>query len=126
MENSDYCNLETDEKDCYQTVGGHDNIGCMYSTYAFTCHRVIDSYFVVESRNCYECIQVFNSQDIFRGHYIENCFNNWFVRDISGCQNVLFGCGLRNVSYVYKNKILEKEEREEVFATYKQKMETPA
>jgi len=56
--------------------------------------------------------------------YLLNCYNTWFAHDLQNCKNVLFGFGLRNQEYVFKNKIYSKEQREKIFQEYVQKIKT--
>jgi hypothetical protein len=56
--------------------------------------------------------------------HLKDCYNTWFSNDLKNCKNVLFGHGLDNAEYIFKNKKLEKEEWESLFATYQKKIET--
>jgi len=47
MENSPYCNQETNDKDCYLNVGGHGNEKSFYNTYSIESKYTLDNYFVL-------------------------------------------------------------------------------
>ncbi len=122
MENSDYCNQETDAKNCYLNAWGHGNQNSLYSTYSLNGIWIVDSYRVMKSEQVYQSINIHNSQKIFFSSEIYNSYNVFFSRDNKWCQNILFGFWLHNVSYIYKNKKITKEEWEKKYLFYKDKM----
>jgi len=124
MENAEYCNQETDDKNCYLNAGGHFNEDSMYNTYALRTKRTVDNYRVRDSEQIYRSMNIYKSQKIFFSQFIENSFNILFSYDLVGCQNALFCHGLRNSNYSYKNKVLPKEERETIATQYKNKMKS--
>ena len=122
MENSEYCNQETDDKNCYLNAWGHNNQNSLYTTYSLKGLRTVDGYRVMNSEHTYESIDIHTSQRVFFSQQIENSYNIWFSYDIKWCQNVLFGFGLNNANYVFKNKTVSKEEREILYQSYKEKI----
>lgn len=126
MENADYCNQESDDKNCYMNAWWHVNENSAYTTYSVRSKWTIDNYRVWDCENIYQSLNVSKSQNVFFSQYIENVFNVWFAYDIIWGQNILFGSGLRNASYVYKNKVLQKEEWEKIFHEYKEKIKSYA
>jgi hypothetical protein len=124
MENAEYCNQETNDKNCYMNTGWHINENSMHNTYSVRSKRTVDNYRVWDSEIIYQSINVAKSQNIFFSQYIENSFNTRFSYDIIGWQNILFGYWLRNSQYVYKNKVLLKEERDVIFKIYKEKIKS--
>lgn len=122
MENAEYCNQETDDKNCYLNAGGHFNENSMYNTYSLKGLWTVDTYWALESQYIYESINIHKSQKIFFSQEIESSFNILCSYDLTSCQNVIFGFGLRNASYMYKNKVLPKEEREVISVSYHEKL----
>ncbi|MCH2188477.1 hypothetical protein MK079_01450, partial [Candidatus Gracilibacteria bacterium] len=103
-QNSPYSNYESDEKDCYLTVGGHWNENCMYGNYYIKSKDSVDNYWLFDSSMCYECI---NSYDLYKCSYMmnsrqsRNCYLGYDLVDCSDC----FGCtGLRNKRFCIFNK----------------------
>lgn len=122
MENSEYCNQESDDKNCYLNAWWHRNENSMYTTYSLDGLRIVDNYRVMNSEYVYESFNIHKSQKVFFSWQIENSYNIWFSRNMQSCQNVIFWFGLTNSNYVYKNKILPKEERENLYKSYKEKI----
>ena len=122
MENSEYCNQETDDKNCYLNAWGHKNENSLYTTYSLSGLWTVDNYRAMHCEDAYESIDIHTSQRIFFSQQIENSYNIWFSYDLKSCQNVLFGFGLNNANYVYKNKTLSKGEREKIYYTYKERV----
>lgn len=95
-ENSDYVNYETDDKDCYLSVGGHFNRDSHYNTYSIHGIDCIDNYWAFRCELLYGSINCFQCYD---SAFLENCHectNCCFGFDLRGCTNC-FGCiGLRN------------------------------
>jgi hypothetical protein len=124
MENAEYCNQETNDKNCYMNAWWHINENSMHNTYAVRSKWTLDNYRVWDSEIVYQSLNISKSHNIFFSQYIENCFNTRFSYDVIWWQNILFGYWLRNSNYVYKNKVLTKEEREKVFKVYKEKIKS--
>lgn len=115
-ENSDYTNFETDDKNCYMTVGGHFNENCYYDTFCLNGKECVDNYWVHESELLYECSDAEKSYNCFFSRNISNCTDSWFLYDCRGCTNC-FGCvNLRNKQYYIFNKAYSKEEYDKKIA----------
>jgi hypothetical protein len=124
MENSEYCNQETDDRDCYLNTGWHFNENSLYNTFSLYGKYTVDNYWVFQSENIYECINVFESSSVFFSEFIEKSFNIFFSYDLKWCQNVIFWYGKKNKSYIYKNEILTKEKWEEKNKIIREKMKS--
>ena len=122
MENSEYCNQETDDKNCYMNAWGHNNENSLYTTYSLKGLRTVDNYRAMHCEYAYESVDIHTSQRVFFSQQIENSYDIWFSYDLKSCQNVLFGFGINNANYVFKNKIMPKEEREALYQSYKEKI----
>ncbi len=110
MLNSDYCNMESEDKNCYLTFGGHYNEECLYTEYSIHGKEVMDAYW---SFNCEQLYETLITEKCFRTLYSEQCYDcldTYFSYDCHNCSNV-FGCaGLRNKSYCIFNKQYSRED----------------
>ncbi|MDD3302343.1 MAG: hypothetical protein PHN31_02225 [Candidatus Gracilibacteria bacterium] len=110
MTNSPYSNFESDEKDCYLTVGGHYNENCMYGTYYVSSKNSMDGYWGWYIENCYETVNVMNCFNCKYIQYCENCSSCDFCYDCIGCTECIGCVGLRNKKYCIYNKQYSKDE----------------
>jgi hypothetical protein len=110
--NSEYCNMTTDNKNCYLVFGGDFNENCSYSTFNFRSKDCLDmymssecelSYEVIDSRSQYRCMFVHWSKDCTDSAFIDNCI---------GCTNCIGCVNLKNKSYCIFNRQYSKEEYE--------------
>ncbi len=111
-ENSEYCNITTDNKNCYLVFGGDFNEDCMYSVFNMYCKNCGDVYFAASCELCYEVI---DCDKCYSCKYLQNCGNcrdSYFLFECRGCANC-FGCvGLRDKQYYVLNKPYSKNEYE--------------
>ena len=112
MTNSDYCNMETDDKNCYLTFGGHYNEDCAYSEYSIHGKNVYDSYWAFNSEQCFGCINIEKCYRAFLSRDCSNCMDAYFSYDCRGCTNIIGCAGLRNKQYYIYNEQYAKEEYE--------------
>ncbi|MDD2487680.1 MAG: hypothetical protein PHS92_04915 [Candidatus Gracilibacteria bacterium] len=124
MENADYCNQETDDKNCYLNAGGHFNEDSFYNTYSIHGKDTVDNYWVIENEIVWQSINIYNSSKVFYSQFIEGSHDIYFSNDLKGCKNVIFGHGLVNDEYVYKNERLEKPEWEMKAKEFKDRLKT--
>ena len=110
MVNSDYSNMESDDKNCYLTFGGHYNEDCAYTEYCIHGKEVFDAYWAF---NCEQSYETLITERCFRTLYSEQCYDcldTYFSYDCHNCSNI-FGCaGLRNKSYCIFNKQYSKDD----------------
>ncbi len=119
--NSDYCNFTSHQKNCYLMFGSWFNENCGYGQT------------VLESKDCWDCIFVKNSEGCvgsldltkcYQTHFSQNCVacsDSAFLYDCKNCQNCLFSYNLRNKTYYAYNKPVSKEE----YAKIKETMYAP-
>jgi len=124
MENSPYCNQETDDKNCYYNMGWHYNEACLYNTYAISCETCIDNYRVFNSQHIYNSQTVYKSHHCFWSTYIDDSSFVYRSYDIAWSHHMLFCNARRNASYMYQNQQLTKQQREDTLQTYKRKIKT--
>ena len=114
--NSDYVNLETDDKNCYMNVGGHWNEDCYYNTFSISGKNNVDNYWVLNCEYMYESIDCHTSYRCFYSRNCVGCAECWLCYDCRNCSNC-FGCmNQRNKQYMIFNTQYSKEEYEKQVA----------
>ncbi|MBT5015942.1 hypothetical protein HOM98_00485, partial [Candidatus Peregrinibacteria bacterium] len=117
--NSEFCNITTDNKNCYLVFGGDFNEDSMYSIFNFHSRDVSDVYWCEECELIYDCI---NCEKCYNSKYAQNCNacrDSAFLFECRSCSNC-FGCvGLRGKEHHIFNKPYSKEEYEKKVATFK-------
>lgn len=117
-ENSAYCNITTDNKNCYLLFGGDFNEDCIYSVFCFHSKDSSDLYWVDRSELVYECTDCEDCYNCKYCRHAYNCRDSAFLYDCRGCQNC-FGCmGLRNKQYCFFNNQYSKEQYEQKIKEY--------
>lgn len=108
--NSDYTNVAGGNKNCYLVF---NTSGCEDTRYSRGLIKVRDSsdiYFGLEIENCYEDINIEESNGVLWGHNVVSCIDSSFLLNTSACQKC-FGCvNLRNKSRHFLNEPLSDEE----------------
>ena len=115
--NSDYCTACFYCKNCYLCVGNSIE-DCLYLYGGFKSKNCLDSMFIFDSENCYECIHTDNNYEVFFSQYTDQCFDSSFLYN---CRNLLncFGCvNLRHKKYHIFNKPYSKKEYEREIRNY--------
>ena len=110
MVDSDYSNMESDDKGCYLTFGGHWNEYCAFSEYSIHGKEVYDSYWSFNGEQCYECINIDKCYQTMYSRECKNCINTYFSYDCRGCTEIIGCAGLRNKSHCIFNEQYSKEE----------------
>ncbi len=113
---SEYCNFTAHMKDSYLMFGSWFSEDCGYGQT------------VLESKDCWDCLFVKNSESClssfdctkcFKTHFSENCTgcsDSAFLYDCRNCQNCIFSVNLRGKSYYAFNQKVSKEEYERIKA----------
>ncbi len=117
--NSDYCNITTDNKNCYLVFGGDFNQDCLEAIFCFHCSDASDTYWVHRSELVFDCTDSTNLYNVKHAVNSHNCQDSAFIQD---CRNVknCFGCiGLVNKEYHIFNQPVPKEEYEERVEAYR-------
>lgn len=111
--NSEYCNITTDNKNCYLVFGGDFNENCSYSTFNLYSRDSMELYFVNKCELCYEVLDSDACYKLFFSRYCGNCSESAFLYNCTNCSNC-FGCvNLKSKSYCWFNEQLSKEEYEQ-------------
>nr|MDD3720584.1 hypothetical protein [Candidatus Gracilibacteria bacterium] len=118
-ENSTYCNLTADNKNCYLIFESSNNENCLFGHWLQKCNKCSDCNFMHECELCYEsldCYFCYNSKYLFS---CKNCYDSYFLEDCVGCKNC-FGCvNLADKEYYIFNKSYTKEQYFEEIKKYK-------
>ncbi len=116
--NSPYVNFESDSKNSYLNVGGHENKDSAYNQYGLKSQDVFDNFVLINGEFCYE--NIFNEK-AYKNFYSTFCFecrDTWFSFDCRNCSNIIGCSGLRHQNYCIFNKQVSKEEYENFVQEY--------
>ncbi len=112
-ENCEYCQNVAYSKDCYLTTVSWKLRDCYYSSNMATGEYLIDSFFTMDSKVCYECTE---SYDLHTCFYIQKSYSSqrcFFWYDLRWCADCAFCIGLTNKKYCIFNTEYSKEEYQE-------------
>lgn len=112
-ENSDLGNWLFDCKNAYLTFDTSRSKDTVYIFDSYKAINCVDGDYVIESENCYECIDVFRCYNCHYMNYCARMYDSYFCWDCSDSNN-LFGCvHLKQKQYCIFNKQYKKDEYEE-------------
>jgi len=108
-ENSEYCNITGDVKNCYLIFGSVYSEDCMYGSpyYSKDC---LDTLVVRECELCYECT---DCRKLYNCMFCHDCVNSsdlLHCYDLQGCQECIGCAGLRNKKFCIYNEQYSEEE----------------
>jgi hypothetical protein len=112
MENSDYCNRASNDKNCYLLTSANYNEDCYYASAINDCKNCVDGYNIQRCQLCYECHDCY---DCYAAGWLEECSGcteSFFLKNCIGCRNCLFCTGLHQKQYCIFNKQYTREEYE--------------
>ena len=116
--NSDFCNYEANNKNCYLSFRMANSENCNYCYFFFDSNDCVDSSYVRKSQllyNCFECRNSYNSRFLVESKDSHDCAYSY---DLRNCSNCLFCWNLRNKKYHIKNKPVSKEEFKKAWKEY--------
>jgi len=114
--NCDYCISTINSKNCYMCACNTCE-DCLYCC-GFQCKNNSDSFMILKSDNCYECLQCEQNYNLFFSQYADNCIDSAFLYNCRNCQNC-FGCvNLRNKKYYIFNKPYSKKDYQKEIKKY--------
>lgn len=111
-ENSDYCNLTANCKNCYLVFESSNNEDCLYGYWLQKCKDCCDSSYSHESTLCYEIDNCYNCYNLRWSRNCANCSDSAFLYNCIGCKNSLFCLNLRQKEYCIFNEQYTKDEYE--------------
>lgn len=117
--NSDYISNAGGAKNCYFLFNGGPAEDTMYSRGVRDCRELCDAYFGVNIEQCYETVNVNQSNKIDYGQNVVGCVDSHFIYNCSNLVNC-FGCvNLRNKSNYWFNEKISREEYEKRINEFK-------
>lgn len=111
-ENSDYCNLALNNKNCYLVFTADNNQDCAYLRFSDRNYRCFDCTYTYDSTDCFECMDMEKcngcsfSQKCINSSGVFMCYNMIGCHDCIGCAN------LRNKQYYIFNEKFSREKYE--------------
>lgn len=112
MENSQYCNCASRNKNCYLIFSTNYCEDCYYGSWINYSKDCIDNENALHNELCYETVDCANCYNVIYGEESRNCSDSMFIKNCTGCKNVIFCTSLKNVEYHIFNKPVSKEEFE--------------
>jgi hypothetical protein len=113
MENSDYCNRASNDKNCYLLTSANFDEDSYYSSAINDCKSCVDGYNIHRCELCYECHDCY---DCYGSGWLEechHCIESFFLKNCIGCTNCLFCTNLHQKQYCIFNVQYSKEEYDE-------------
>lgn len=95
-ENTDYCNMSLQSRNCYLVFGNVSNENCAYGHIVWQSQNCFDCMYTYRSAFCYECIDCVQCHTLSFSRDCDNCSSSSFLVHCTGCRDC-FGCvGLKN------------------------------
>lgn len=116
MENSQYCNCASRNKDCYLVFSTNHCEGCYYGSWINYCKDCVDNENALQNERCYETVDCQNCYNVVYGEESKNCSDSFFIKNCIGVKNCVFCFNLTQAEYCVFNKKMGKEEYEKFLA----------
>ena len=112
LENCEYTNYSINNKNCYlsYSVTGCEDI--RYSENIDKSLNCLDNLYLIDSENCYGCIDSnknYGCRFLVQSH---DCIDSWFLFDAANCNNCFMSANIRNKQFVFRGRQLSKDEYE--------------
>ncbi len=115
-ENTDYCNMSFNSRNCYLVFGNVRNEDCSYGHIVWQSKDCYDCLYTYRSEFCYECIDCVQCHSLNFSRDCDNCSSSMFLVHCTGCRDC-FGCvGLKNKEFHIFNQPHSKEEYQKKLA----------
>ncbi|MBU0647737.1 hypothetical protein KJ855_01000 [Patescibacteria group bacterium] len=108
VENSEFCNVNSDSKDSYLISAAYENERVMYGNRVGANRDSLDLYIANNNEYCYELVAGKNCYKVFWGQDCTNCSDCYFIYDCQGCRDCVGCTGLRNKQYYIFNQPYDK------------------
>lgn len=117
-ENTDYCNLSMESRNCYLVFGNVFNEDCYFGHIVWQSKNCFDCLYTYRSEYCYECVDCVQSYNLAFSQSCDNCSDSQFLLNCNSCRNC-FGCvGLKNKEYHIFNQAYSREEYDSKMADF--------
>ncbi|MDA1060386.1 MAG: hypothetical protein O3B47_01185 [bacterium] len=111
-ENSDYCNLSLNDKNCYLVFTADDNEDCAYGRFFDRNYRSFDCDYTYDSIDCYECMDMAKCNGCSYSHKCVNSSGLFLCYNMIGCHDCIGSANLRNKQHYIFNESYTPEEYE--------------
>ncbi|MDD4628673.1 MAG: hypothetical protein PHE68_04765 [Candidatus Peribacteraceae bacterium] len=112
MENSEYCNCASKNRNCYLIFSSNRSEECYYGSWINDARNCIDNLNLDQCDLCYECVSCRSCYRLLWSRDCINCSDSAFLRSCTGCKNCFGGSNLVNRQYVVFNVQKTKEQYE--------------
>lgn len=113
MENSEYCNCASRNKNCYLVFSTNYCEDCYYGSWVNQSKSSIDNYNILKCELCYECIDCRDCYHCLYAQDSRHCTDSYFIKNCQGCRNVAFCTNQVNAEYALFNKTVPRTEFEQ-------------
>ena len=113
MENSQYCNCASQNKNCYLVFSTNHCEDCYYGSWINYCKDCVDNENALQDERCYETVDCQSCYNVIYGEESKNCSDCAFIKNCIGCKNCLFCTNLNQAEYCIFNKKVSKDEFEQ-------------
>ncbi|MDD4352158.1 MAG: hypothetical protein PHU71_04215 [Candidatus Gracilibacteria bacterium] len=103
-ENSEYVNLEYDQRNCYMTFTGAFSEDCYYSHYLLRGKNCVDCKNLDTCERCYELSDSSRSYECLFSMHLQSCSNCLFCYDCQSCKHCFGSYNLRHAEYYFFNQ----------------------
>lgn len=107
MENSDFCNCASNDKNCY-LISGNFNEDCFFGKYD-NCRSSLDCENVHRSELCYECVDCFDCYDCSWLSECNNCRSCHYCKACIGCSDCILCTNLHQKKFCIMNEQLTED-----------------
>ena len=107
-ENSEYCTLASNNKNCYLIVWNTSE-NCCYGRYWTKNVNCLDYFFSADNTNCYEIIDATDCYEVFFSQNTKNCQHSYFLKNCQNCSYCFWCINLSNKKYYIYNSPVSKE-----------------
>jgi hypothetical protein len=110
MENADYCNRASNDKNCYMIFTSNFSEDCFYSVHITNCRNCVDCLNVHKCERCYECVDSYECYDCRWVESCKNCSSSAFLKGCIGCRDCMFCTNLTQKQFCIDNVQYSEEE----------------
>ncbi|MFA5995369.1 MAG: hypothetical protein WCW27_03125 [Patescibacteria group bacterium] len=110
MENSEYCNCASRNKNCYLVFSTNQCEDCYHGSWVNSSKNCVDSYDILNCELCYENIDCLHCYNCSYAQDNRDCTDCYFIKNCVGSNNLAFCTNLVNASYQIFNKPVSPEQ----------------
>ncbi len=114
MQNSEYCNCASRNKNCYLVFSTNHCEDCYYGSWINFSKDCVDNETCQNNELCYETVDCEKCYRVAYGEESVQCSDSAFIKNCTGSDHLLFCTNLNRASYHVFNKKVSPEEFERV------------